>query len=345
MNLTIARQMPDIALLRAIGATPGRIRRSVVFQAAIMAVPSAGFGYLAGIAAGRAWTTALRAHGVLPQAVTFRADPLVLPLVIGIVIVTSVGGALAAAVRPARIRPAVALTEAGTRRPNGGVPRILAGLAMVAAGAVNALANSSLDLLAMSVGVGVLGPVLLRAVVALARPLTAGSARLAVDNVGAMSRALVPLVLVIAFAAAQVAMQTTSAHRGAAAPAGEQWISYSGTAVYCTFAAIGALDTLITVTVGRQRDLAVAQLAGGTRGRVLAVVICEAVLVAVTALVLAAGTAIATLLPALRTVPYVPAAYLMAGALLAAGTVAAGTVGPAVVLTRRRAFAVVAAAE
>jgi putative ABC transport system permease protein len=201
----------------------------------------------------------------------------------------------------------------------------------------------------MCVGVGVLGPVLLRSVVVVVRPLTAGSARLAVDNVGAMSRALsgalVPLVLVIAFAAAKVAMHTTPAHRtGATEPAGELWTDYSGTVVYCTFAAIAALNTLITVLVGRQRDLAVAQLAGGTRRRVLAVVICEAVLVTATALVLAAGIAIATLLPILRTVPYVPPAYLVVGGLLTAAVVAAGMVGPAAVLTRRRPVTVVAAA-
>jgi putative ABC transport system permease protein len=201
----------------------------------------------------------------------------------------------------------------------------------------------------MCVGVGILGPVLLRSVVVMARPLTAGSARLAVDNVGAMSRALsgalVPLVLVIAFAAVKVAMYTTPAHRtGATEPAGQLWTNYSGTVVYCTFAAIAALDTLITVMVGRGRDLAVAQLVGGTRRRVLAVVICEAVLVTATALVLAAGIAIAMLLPLLRTVPYVPAAYLVVGGLLAAALVAAGMVGSAAMLTRRRAVTVVAAA-
>jgi putative ABC transport system permease protein len=97
------------------------------------------------------------------------------------------------------------------------------------------------------------------------------------------------------------------------------------------------------VTVGRQRDFAVTQLAGATRQRVLGVVICEAVIVVVTALFLAAVVAIATLLPLLHTsldtwMPYLPAPYLVAGALAAAGVVAAGTVAPAAVLTRRPAI-------
>jgi putative ABC transport system permease protein len=360
MNLTIATQVRDIALLRAIGATPGRIRRSVALQAAIVAVPSAALGYLTGIAAGYAWTAALQAHGVIPPAVTFRVAPLVLPMVIGIEVATSVAGALVAAIRPARIRPALALTEAATRRPAVGVPRIVAGLVLVAGGVAlsaviartspdDAAENAFFVLLAMCVGVGVLGPVLLRAVVAVVRPVTTASARLAVDNVGAMSRALsgalVPLVLVIAFAAVKVAMHTTPAHRtGAGEPAGDVWTDYSGTVVYCAFAAIAALSTLITVLVGRRRDLAVAGLAGGTRQRVLAVVVCEAVLVTATALGLAAAIATATLLPILRTAPYVPPAYLVVGVLLAAAVVAAGMVVPAAVLTRRRPITVVAAA-
>jgi putative ABC transport system permease protein len=360
MNLAIATQVRDIALLRAIGATPGRIRRSVALQAAIVAVPSAALGYLAGIAAGYAWTSALQAHGVIQAAVTFRIAPLVLPMVIGIEVATSVAGALVAAVRPARIRPARALTESATRRPTVGVPRIVAGLVLVTGGVVlsaliartapaEAAENAVFVLLAMCVGVGVLGPALLGAVVAVVRPVTTGSARLAVDNVGAMSRALsgalVPLVLVIAFAAVKVAMHTTPAHRtGSTEPAGELWTDYSGTVVYCTFAAIAALNTLITVLVGRRRDLAVARLAGGTRQRVLVVVICEAVLVTATAIGLAVAIAIATLLPILRTAPYVPPAYVAAGVVLAAVVVAAGMVVPAAVLTRRPPIAVIAAA-
>jgi putative ABC transport system permease protein len=209
--------------------------------------------------------------------------------------------------------------------------------------------NAFFVMLAMCVGVGVLGPVLLRTVVAVVRPLTAGPARLAVDNVRAMSRALsgalVPLVLVIAFAAVKVATHTTPAHRsGATEPAGDLWTDYSGTAVYCAFAAIAAMNTLVTVLVGRRRDLAVVRLAGGTRRRVLAVVVCEAGLVTATALGLAAGIAIVTLLPILRTVPYVPPGYLVVGALLAAAVVAAGMLAPAAVLMRGRPIAVVAAA-
>jgi putative ABC transport system permease protein len=362
MSSAVAQQGRDIALLRAVGATPGQVRRSVALQAAVVAVPASVLGYLLGLVAGWAWVAALVQHRVLPGAVRFVPDPAVLPLVVGILVGTSVVGGLVAAIRPARVRPATALTETATGRPRGTAVRTALGLTMLAAGVVLSVVISRFSpdqaneagffvMLAMCVGVGMLGPVILRAAAWAAGPvlrLAGGPGQLALDNVTALSRALsgalIPLVLAIAFAAVKVASHTTAAHvTGIADPASALWLDYSGTAVYCAFAAVAALNTLITVLVGRRRDLALTQLAGATRQRVAAVSICEAVIVAATALVLAAGVAAVTLLPLLHTgldtwLPYLPAPYLAAGVLATAGLVAAGTVAPAAVLTRRPAI-------
>jgi putative ABC transport system permease protein len=40
------------------------------------------------------------------------------------------------------------------------------------------------------------------------------------------------------------------------------WLDYSGTALYPAFAAVDALSTLMTVIIGRRRDLTVIQFAG-----------------------------------------------------------------------------------
>jgi putative ABC transport system permease protein len=362
MNSAIAQQGRDIALLRAVGATPDQVRRSAALQAAVVAVPAAVLGYLLGLVAGWIWVAALADHGVLPDRIRFVPDLAVLPLVVGILVGTSVVGGLVAAIRPARVRPATALTETATGRPRGIAVRAVLGLILLAAGVVLSavISRSSPDqageagffvMLAMCVGVGLLGPVILRAAAWAAGPvlrLGGGSGRLALDNVTALSRALsgalIPLVLAIAFAAVKVASHTTAEHvTGIADPAPAVWLDYSGTAVYCAFAAVAALNTLITVLVGRRRDLAVMQLAGATRQRVAAVVICEAVIVVATTLVLAAGVAAVTLLPLLHTsldtwLPYLPAPYVVTGVLATAGLVLAGTVAPAAVLTRRRAI-------
>jgi len=366
MNAAIVRQRREIALLRAVGATPGQIRRSVAVQAAATAIPASALGALLGLAAGWAWLGALVAHGVLPDAVGFTPNLAMLPVVVGIVVATSVPGGLIAAIRPARVRPATALTEAAARPPAARV-RTALGLLLVGVGVVlsvvlaAAFADQAADagffvILALCVGVGLLGPVVLRAaawVIGPALQLAGGSGRLALDNVAVLSRALsgalIPLVLAVAFAGVKVAAHTTAAHvTGESDPAWSVWMDYSGTAIYAGFAAVAALNTLLTVTVGRHRDLAITQLAGATRQRLVGVVICEAVIVVVTALALAAFVAAVTLVPLLASelntwLPYVPAPYLVAGLVGTAAVVAAGTVAPAAVLTRRPAIEAVEA--
>ncbi|MDG4825840.1 ABC transporter permease [Asanoa sp. WMMD1127] len=359
MNAAIAQQAMDVALLRAVGATPARIRRAVALEAAAVAVPAGVAGYLRGLLAGWAWLGLLVDHGIAPPDARFAPEPLLLPPVVAVLVLTSALGGLIAAIRPSRVRPAVALADAATRRARFTAVRVGLGLLLVAGGGtlsvlIAGLAADAADdaaffvMLALCTGVGLLGPFVLRATIGLARPLlrlAGGTGRLAADSVAVLSRslsgALVPLVLAVAFAGVKVAAHTTTAHvTGFAGPAAEVWLDYSGTAVYCLFAAVAAVNTLITVMVGRRRDLALLGLAGATRRHVLAVVICEAGIVTLTGLVLAAVVAAVTVTPIVRTAlgawPYVPPATLALGVLATAAVVAAGTVLPAALLTRGR---------
>jgi putative ABC transport system permease protein len=359
MNAAIAQQSGDIALLRAVGATPARIRRAVALEAAVVAVPAGVVGHLLGLLAGWAWLGALVSHGLAPAGVSFAPVPWLVAPILGVLVATSAVGALVAAIRPARARPAVALADAATRRPRRTAVRVWLGLPLVAGGVtlsvlISNLAADAADdaaffvMLSLCVGVGLLGPFVLRAAITATGPLlglAGGTGRLAADSVAVLSRALsgalVPLVLAVAFAGVKVAFHTTTAHvTGRAGPAADVWLDYSGTAVYCLFAAVAAVNTLATVVVGRRRDLALLGLAGATRARLLAIVICEAGIVTVTALVLAAGVAGVTLVPIVHTAlgtwtPYAPPLTVAAGALVTAGVVAAGTVLPAALLTRR----------
>jgi putative ABC transport system permease protein len=358
MTAAIARQARDIALLRAVGATPGRIRRSVARQAALIAVPAATLGYGLGLGFGWAWLAQLRSHDVVPAAVDYRPVVWALPLVIGIEVVTSVLGALVSAIRPARVRPATALTETAPRRPAGGVVRTVFGVVLLAGGVVLSVVLSGVDaedadsgalfvILGMCVGVGMLGPVLLTVAARVARPvlrLTGDIGVLAADAMVARSRALssalIPLVLAGSFAAVKVGAHSTAEHvTGVREGAADVWLDYSGTAIFTAFAVIGAINTLLTVSVGRERELALMRLAGATRARVLAVWTCEAVLVLGTVLVLSAVVALATLAPMTHTafdsLPYIPPARLALGVLAGAAVVAVGTLVPAVVLMRR----------
>jgi putative ABC transport system permease protein len=178
--------------------------------------------------------------------------------------------------------------------------------------------------------------------------LFGGTGVLAADNVAvrakALSGALVPLVLAVGFATIKVAAHTTAAHvTGTPDPAADVWLDYSGTAVYAAFAAVAALNTLVTVMLSRRGEIAATRLAGATRGRVLGVVACEALILTGTGLLAAAGVAVATLTPLLHSAlgtwsPYLPLSYLATGVLAVAALVGLGTVLPAALLTRRPAI-------
>ena len=357
MAATIARQGRDIALLRTAGATPGRVRRAVAIQAAVVAIPAALAGVLLGTLACRAWVGSLAGHGVLPTAVAFRFSAVAWPAALGVALGAGVLGALAAAVRPARVRPAVALTETAVPRRTFGPVRTGLGVLLAVGGTVLAVAASTLSadqaedlgllvVLALCVGAGLLGP-RLRVAAPLARPFGRVGA-LAADNVAvrarALSAALVPLVLSVGFAAIKITAHTTAAHvRGTADPAADIWLDYSGTAVFVAFAAVAAVNALITMVLSRRGELAALRLAGATRARVLGVLTCEALVVTGTALLAAACVAAVTLLPLLHGalgtfLPYLPAGWLAAFVLGVFGLVALGMVAPAAVLLRQPAI-------
>jgi putative ABC transport system permease protein len=358
MAATIARQARDIALLRTAGATPGRVRRAVALQAAVVAIPAALAGVALGTLACRVWVSSLAGHGVVPAAVGFRFSVAAWPAAFGVALGAGVVGALAAAVRPARVRPAVALTETAVPRRTFGPVRTGLGLLLAVGGTVVAVVASALPadqaedlgllvVLALCVGAGLLGPALLHVAAPLARPFGRAGV-LAADNVAvrarALSAALVPLVLAVGFAAIKVIAHTTAAHvHGVADPAADVWLEYSGTAVYVAFAAVAAVNALVTLVLSRRAELAALRLAGATRGRVLGVLTCEALVMTGTALLAAAGVAAATLLPLLHSalgtfLPYLPPSWLVAFVVGVFGLVALGTVAPAAVLLRQPAI-------
>jgi putative ABC transport system permease protein len=114
----------------------------------------------------------------------------------------------------------------------------------------------------------------------------------------------------------------------------------TGTAVDVTFAAVAAVNTLVMVLLARRRELAAQRLADATLARTLAVVICEAVVVTGTGLMVAAVVAGATLLPMPHATLGTWVAYLAPGQLaavigVAAALVGLGSVVPAAAVLRR----------
>jgi putative ABC transport system permease protein len=232
MGLSIQQREREVALLRAVAATPGQIRRMIAWEAAIVALAGSAAGIWPGVLLGRALGHALVRHGIAPPNLVVNADWLVAAAVLGGAVATTLLAVLAAGRRAARVPPTLALTDAVVEPRLLGPGRIIGGL-LALAGAVplftvstttstpeTAAATSELTALCLVVAVGFLGPVVARVAAGLVeRPLAALSpvgGFLASANLGAATRrfssASTPLVLTVAMSCTLLFSTTTTDH-------------------------------------------------------------------------------------------------------------------------------------
>jgi putative ABC transport system permease protein len=367
MNLAMSRQMRDIALLRSIGASPGQVQRCMAYQAALIAVPAAVIGYALSFPLCRFWLGLLRSNQAVPENVHFAGTPIALPIVVGICLVTSIIGTLVAVIRTSHRPPNTALVRASVGDLRISAVRMVIGTLLVLAGITASVVlthfssenagNAALFvILAEAIGMGLLAPLWLRVATGLLSALPSKhTARLALDDLQTITRslsgALVPLVLAIGFTAVKVGAYSTVLHVTHQRPqASEQWLEYSGTAVYGAFAAIAALNCLITISIARRRNLAVMQLAGGSRGMLVGMTAYQVLIVSLMGLLMGAAVALATLAPMMqqtvhRWLPYLSVSTLVGGIGTVFVLVAAGLVIPTIFLTRKRPIKVLIAED
>lgn len=207
------------ALLRAVGATRGQVRRAVVAELTLTGLAGGALGWLPGAAFGALTTHALAAHQMLPPGSSAWLSPWLLMIACGSsVIVAGLGGWIAAR-RAGRTSPAQVLrdTSAERRWPH----PVRVGLGLVTAGGTAALLVLMLTqktpgnelelalplLLACLVAVALLGPLLVALAAWLARPLRAAggpSARMALAAITAQPRRTASAVIPVALAVALV---------------------------------------------------------------------------------------------------------------------------------------------
>jgi len=106
LGLSIQQREREIALLRAVAATPGQIRRMIAWEAAIVALIGSAAGIWPGIVLGRALAQGLTRHGIVPPNFTLNYDWL--PAAAAIVggVAAALLAVLAAGRRAARVPPA-----------------------------------------------------------------------------------------------------------------------------------------------------------------------------------------------------------------------------------------------
>ncbi|MGW7315270.1 FtsX-like permease family protein [Streptomyces sp. NPDC054865] len=225
--LSVGQRSREYALLRAVGATPRQIRRTVATEALLVAPLAGALGCLPGFALASWWFGALQAKGAVPEAVELTVSWIPLVGAAGIGLLTALISGWAAARKPARIRPGQALAAAAVERVRPGWIRTPLGVLALAGGAACgglAAAGSGPDAANAALGVvmlfmlavALLGPLIARACAAvLGFPLRLGdaSAALAAANSRAHARrlasAITPIVLAMAFSSTLVFLHTS----------------------------------------------------------------------------------------------------------------------------------------
>jgi putative ABC transport system permease protein len=231
VGLSVRQRVRDLALLRAIAATPRQVRRMVVREAALLALLATGPGLVAGRFGAYWLRDQFVDRGLTPSDFTVRSSWLPPAVAAAAGLLIAVGAAWVASVRASRIRPVEALGEASVEPRPIGLPRLLLGLAALTGGV-------SLSIVAMhlssdaAAGVGVaivatfvtatafLAPLIIRAGV-----VTVGivlrrfgvCGRLAVAHTAAAARRLAPvltaLVLAVGLGGSLWFLQTSIEHR------------------------------------------------------------------------------------------------------------------------------------
>jgi putative ABC transport system permease protein len=133
--LSVALRWRNLALLRAVGATPGQVRRMIWLELAVLGAAAGLAGYLPGVWLANWALRGLAAHQLLPPSPHAWTSAWVVFIAAGAGILVAEVAGLVSVRRVSRIRPAAALTEA-TVEPRLIHPlRLLFGLLALAGGA------------------------------------------------------------------------------------------------------------------------------------------------------------------------------------------------------------------
>ncbi|MFH8986507.1 FtsX-like permease family protein [Streptomyces sp. NPDC017940] len=223
----------ELALLRAVGATPRQLRGAVGREVGRVAVAAAAVGAVLAVPAHLALRALLDARGAVPSGLVLPLPPWLAaaPLVTaGVTVLVARLSALIACGRTAKVRPAQALRESPPGTPRRITGLVLLGLGVSAAGTATlqggqaAAAAASAAAVLMVIACAVLGPWIatgaMRVLGAPMRRFGGPGGRLAAANCTAaaprLGAAITPVVLVTAFALVQLAAGATLTHEARA---------------------------------------------------------------------------------------------------------------------------------
>jgi putative ABC transport system permease protein len=232
MALSVQQREQEMALLRAVAATPGQIRRMIIWEATIVALIGSAAGIVPGVRLGEALARGLVSHGIAPAGFHVEAGWLAPTAVIVGGITVALLAVISASRRAARVAPTRALADAAVEPRGLGRGRVIGGLLAIAAAIplfgvaastsapATAAATSEMTAICLVIAVGFLGPIVARLVGGLLRPplarISPVGGFLASANLGAATRrfssASTPLVLTVAMSCTLLFSTTTLDH-------------------------------------------------------------------------------------------------------------------------------------
>ncbi|MFF9477960.1 FtsX-like permease family protein [Streptomyces sp. NPDC014733] len=229
LDTSVRDRTRELAVLRAIGATPRQVRRVIVRETLKVAVPASLVGGLLSLGLGTLLHRFMAGQGVLPPGLGLALGPFPVVGALALTVLTAVGSAWLAARRVSRIRPAQAVSETSaepTRLPRW---RMITGLVLLVVGLASAgtafafggqVATAAMGGLVLSLiwAAALLGPSIARGGIVVLSPvmrlLFPVPGRLATDTATAaavrLASVITPIALALSFGASQLFVQTTA---------------------------------------------------------------------------------------------------------------------------------------
>ncbi len=144
-SILVAQRVRELALLRALGAGAAQVRRSVLLEAAVMALLGASLGIAVGLLLARGLAALFRVIGLPVNGDVLGLTPSTIALAYGVALVVTLGSAYVPARRASRIAPVAAMRDDAApaegslrRRSVIGAAALLVGVGLAAAGLVGA---------------------------------------------------------------------------------------------------------------------------------------------------------------------------------------------------------------
>ncbi|HCJ53519.1 MULTISPECIES: ABC transporter permease [Glutamicibacter] len=226
LALSITQRQRDLALLRAIGATPKQVRSLVFRETLLLALVATALAVAPGQVLGQGMFGLLKNQGIAADSLVFHQGWIPTVCAMAVALIAALAGALSAGKRAADIKPTQALAE--SEGQNNGKTRLLVGAGVLAAGLAATIVTLSMAgplmaatgapaVLLLAVGFALISPVLAKVCTFVvqwpALALGGITGQLAVLNArggGRMAAVMAPVILLTGVSTGLLYLQSTN---------------------------------------------------------------------------------------------------------------------------------------